>query len=67
MSGILRRVWSYDAPSRFWNFYDPRTGFATTNTLTEVQNGEIVWIDVSEDVEFRGISLYEGWNLVVLP
>jgi len=67
LGNTLRRVWSYDAPIRFWLFYDPRTAFAATHTLTEVQSGEIVWIDVSEDVEFKGLSLFEGWNLVGLP
>ena len=67
LGNILRRVWSFDAPLRVWDFYDPRSGFAATNTLTEILDGEIVWIDVREDVEFRGIPLFKGWNLVAMP
>ncbi|PKB73441.1 MAG: hypothetical protein BZY75_01805 [SAR202 cluster bacterium Io17-Chloro-G7] len=63
----LRRVWSYDATLRVWDFYDPRSGFAATNTLTEILDGEIVWIDVREDVEFRRVGLFKGWNLVAMP
>ena len=67
LGSTLRRVWSYDAPIRYWLFYDPRTAFAATNTLTVVLNGEIVWIDVSADAEFKDMSLIQGWNLVALP
>ena len=67
LGSISRRGWSYDAPIRSWLFYDPRTGFAAPNTLSEVQSGGIVWIDVSEDVEFKSLSLFQGWNLVPLP
>ena len=63
----LRRVWRYDAPTRLWSFYDPRSGYAATNTLTEVSSGDIVWIDVSADIEFQGMTLYRDWNLIALP
>lgn len=63
----LRRVWRYDAPTRLWSFYDPRSGFAATNTLMEVASGDIVWIEVSADIEFQGMTLYLGWNLIALP
>lgn len=67
LGATLRRVWRYDTPVQFWFFYDPRTAFAATNTLTEVQSGEIVWIDLSDAAEFKGINLFQGWNLVALP
>ncbi len=60
LGNALRRVWSNDAPLSVWDFYDPRVGFAATNTLTEILDGEIVWIDVKEDVEFRGVGLFKG-------
>ena len=63
----LRRAWSYDTTIQLWYFYDPRAAFADTNTLAEVLSGSIVWLDVSEDVDFKSLSLYEGWNLVPLP
>ena len=63
----LRNVWRYDSSTKLWSFYDPRSGFAATNTLTEVASGDIVWIDVSTDIEFQGMTLYQGRNLIALP
>ena len=67
LGDTLKRVWSYDTPIQFWYFYDPSTAFAATSTLSEVLSGGIVWIEVSENVDLRGLSLYQGWNLVPLP
>ena len=63
----LRSVWSYDTVIQVWNFYDPRAGFTATSTLKETFSDQIVWIDVNEDVDFRGMILYQGWNFVPLP
>ena len=63
----LNYVWQYDALSRLWSFYDPRPEFAATSTLTDASSGDIVWINVAADVEFQGITLHQGWNLIAVP
>ena len=39
---------------------------SSIGTLTHVAVGDIVWVSVNESVEFQGVWLYEGYNLITL-
>ena len=69
-SGVLQRVWWLDSRTQEWTFYDPDPAFAQFNTLTSVDltaNPPVVLaISVSSRQEFRGRTLYRGWNYVVM-
>ena len=69
-SGALQRVWWLASRTQEWLFYDPDPAFAQFNTLTTVDltaNPPVVLaISVSREVEFRGRTLYRGWNYVVM-
>ena len=58
-------VWHYDNATGTWSSYDPGAP-AELNDLTGVSRGNIVWIEVTEIVEFQGSNLYAGWNLITL-
>ena len=58
----LQVVWQYDNATSMWASYDP----AELNDLSEVESGDIVWVEVTEDQEFQGQQLYAGWNLITL-
>ena len=69
-SGVLQRVWWLDSRTQQWQFYDPDPRFAPFNTLATVDlaaNPPVVLaISVDRRTEFRGRTLYRGWNYVVL-
>ena len=69
-NGTLGRVWWMDSRTQNWNFYDPRPEFAGFNSLKEIDlsaNPPVVLaVNVSRRQEFRGQSLYRGWNYIVL-
>ena len=69
-SGALQRVWWLDATTQQWRFYDPEPQFAQLNTLTTIDlaaNPPIVLaVNVDRRTEFRGRTLYPGWNYVVM-
>ena len=69
-SGALQRVWSLDARSQQWKFYDPDPSLAQFNTLTTVDLGAnppvVLAINVDRRTEFHGRTLYRGWNYVVM-
>ena len=61
-------VWRYDNATATWASYSPGAP-AELNDLTGVSRGDIVWIQVTADVEFQGQTLYlgtTGWNLITL-
>ena len=64
----LVRVWYLDRATQQWSFYDPDPEVAAFNTLTEVSNGQIVTIIISEgdSVGFQGGTLFAGSNPVSL-
>ena len=62
----LVTVWMYQNPTQSWSLFDPRPEIAWANDLTEVSTGDILWVEVSDEVTFQGETLYEGWNLVAL-
>ncbi len=64
----LVRVWYLDARAQAWSFYDPAPESADFNTLTEVSTGRIILIVISdgEPVEFQGVTLYPGANVIYL-
>ncbi len=68
LGGRLVRVWYLEARTQTWSFYDPAPEIAELNTLAEVSSGQIVFIVVSDGgpVEFQGVTLYPGANLIYL-
>ena len=58
-------VWRYDNATATWASYSPGAP-AELNDLTGVSRGDIVWVQVTEDVMFQGESLKAGWNLISL-
>ena len=64
-AGQLTVVWKYDNASGTWASYDPAAP-AELNDLNEVSTGDIVWIQITENVSFQGKSLLAGWQLISL-
>lgn len=58
-------IWHYDNATASWASYSPGAP-AELNDLTGISRGDIVWVEVSENVEFQGEDLYAGWNLITL-
>ena len=69
-SGVLQRVWWLNNRTQEWLFYDPDPAFESFNTLTTIDlsaNPTVVLaISMSRQQEFRGRTLYPGWNYVVM-
>ena len=69
-SGALQRVWWLDRQTQEWKFYDPRPEFAVLNTLTTIDLAanppEVLVVGVTRQQEFRGITLFLGWNYIVV-
>ena len=69
-TGALQRVWWLDSRTQEWKVYDPRTQFVPFNTLSTVDlaaNPPVVLaVSVDRRTEFRGRTLYRGWNYVVM-
>ena len=64
-AGQLLVVWRYDNATSTWASYNP-TAPAEINDLIEVSTDDIVWVEVTENVEFQGQTLFAGWNLISL-
>ncbi len=68
--GALQRVWWLDSRTQEWKFYDPDPDFAAFNTLTTIDQAAnppvVLAVGVSRQTEFRGRTLYRGWNYVVM-
>ena len=62
----LVRVWRFSNADQTWEFYDPRTAFASANTLEKSGTGDIVWVNVIAEEAFQSTTLYPGWNLISL-
>ncbi len=69
-SGALQRVWWLDSRTQEWKFYDPDPQLAAFRTLTSVElaaNPPVVLaVGMDRQQEFRGRTLYRGWNYLVL-
>ena len=65
-AGALGRVWLYDNSDQSWALFDPDPVFEEYNTLTKLDAGQIVWMQLTKDATFRGQDLREGWSLVKL-
>ena len=63
----LVRVFRFDNETQGWAFFDPRPAFASANDLTTAAGGDILWVRVNNAQDFSGLSLFGGWNLIVLP
>ena len=64
----LVRVWYLDRATQVWSFYDPDPEFAAFNSLNEVSSGQNVSIIISDgdEIEFQGMTLYQGTNPISL-
>lgn len=65
-AGVLVRIWQLEPSDQSWTLFDPREDFAEFNTLTEVNSGEFVWINLNEPLRFQGDTLAVGWNIILL-
>ena len=69
-SGTLEKVWWLDSRAQEWKFYDPDPQFAAFNTLETVDLAAdtpvVLAVNVTRRHEFRGQTLYRGWNYVVV-
>ena len=65
-TGVLGRIWHLDRPTQKWSFFDPSPEFRGHNNLNSVNRGDILWVDVSEPIDFQGTRLTAGWNLIRL-
>jgi len=64
--GNLVRIFRFDNSTQTWAFFDPRPAFVSTNDLTAAGSGDIVWVKVNTQQEFRGRILLPGWSLFSL-
>ena len=66
--GVLLMVWHYDNATQSWSVFEPSLpeDVAELNDLTEVESGDIVWMNLSEPQLFQENSLVAGWNLIAL-
>ncbi len=64
----LLRVWAFDNATKSWEFFDPRPAFVKANTIKTMVPGRIYWFQLVRDqnalLNGKGVSLFEGWNLV---
>ena len=69
-NGSLGRVWWLDSRSQAWQVFDPRPQLAPFNTLRQIDLSAsppaVVAVSVTSRQQFRGQTLYPGWNYVVL-
>ena len=63
-AGALGRVWLYDNSDQEWYLYDPDPEFAEFNTLTKLDAGQIVWMNLTKPATFQDEQRQAGWNLV---
>ena len=65
-TGVLGRIWHLDRPTQKWSFFDPSPELRGHSTLNSVDRGDILWVDVSEPIDFQETRLTPGWNLIRL-
>ena len=65
-SGVLVRIWQLDPSDQSWTFFDPAPGLADFNTLTEVNSGDFVYVNLNRPARFQEDNLAAGWNIVLL-
>ena len=62
------RIWRLVGSAQRWTFYDPRPVFARFNTLARIDLAAdpppILVVNVSSQQQFRGYTLYQGWNYI---
>ncbi len=74
----LVRIFNFENSTKMWRFYDPRPAFAAANTLGELRDRDIYWIEVRRDQEVtlngkpqrvtctnEGTLSEDCWNLLV--
>jgi hypothetical protein len=63
-AGQLVSVWRWnnDQPENRWDVYFPENPNPPVSDLEEVSTGDIVWVTVTENVEFQGKTLFAGTN-----
>ncbi len=69
----LERVFYFNNFSKVWTFYDPRPEFAGANSLSELVEGQVYWLKLTEEIQadlngsLRKLSCINGdcWNQLV--
>jgi len=62
----LNVIWDWNNKSQNWKFYSPDTQHFEINTYTDPKSEDIIWVNVSGDVEFQSHLLVTGLNLIAL-
>ena len=62
----LNVIWSWSNKSQNWEFYSPDNEHFAINTYTDPKSTDIIWVNVSGDVEFQSHLLTTGLNLIAL-
>jgi len=73
-AGNLIRIWHFDSaaqavpPNYGWTYYVPGPEWAVLNSLEEMVEGQIYWINLKQDqtviLNGQERNLWKGWNLV---
>ena len=67
---VQQQVWWLDSRTQEWLFYDPDPRFVAFNMLTTIDltanPPAVLGMGLDRRTEFRGRTLYRGWNYVVL-
>lgn len=64
--GVLARIWHVDSATQNWTFYDPNPEFSEFSTLTSVQSGDILFVQLLATYVFQGEHLVAAWNHIAL-
>jgi hypothetical protein len=47
----LVRIWRFNNEDQNWSFFDPRDAFVDVNTLRTLNDNEVIWLKVKQDVD----------------
>lgn len=64
LSSNLVRVWRFDNKSSNWSVFDPRKSFLSVQSIENVSDGDIFWVNISTRQGFKGLGLFLGWNVI---
>ena len=64
----LLRVWNFNNITKEWTFFDARSPFSSSNTITDMIPGAVYWISLISDqtvtLNSKERVLLGGWNLL---
>ena len=62
----LGRIWHLDSSTQRWSFFDPSPELSEFSTLTHVQSGDILFVQLLQPRVFQGDELVSGWSHIAL-